>query len=248
MRIPLIIGNWKMNGLEASLAELSEMVAGIERKSAGGADCAICPPATLLHRAVATARGRLAIGGQDCAVAAAGAHTGDVSAEMLRDAGASLVIVGHSERRRDHGETDALVCRKAEAAFRAGLIAVVCIGESEAERAAGRTNEVLAAQVAESVPPGSDAAALVVAYEPVWAIGTGRTPTDEEVAAIHRFIRERLRTLRGPETAGVRILHGGSVTPANAAAMLAIPDVDGVLIGGRSLTAKDFLSIVGACG
>ncbi len=244
-RIPFVVGNWKMNGLGAALAEIAAIAAAVEEGAAGRADCALCPPATLLERAAQTARGRLAIGGQDCAAAASGAFTGDVSAAMLRDAGASLVIVGHSERRAGHGESDATVRAKAEAAARAGLTAIVCVGESKAEHDAGRARDVVAAQIGGSVPPGSSAEALVIAYEPVWAIGTGRTPTDRDVAAMHGFIRDRLAEGLGGVAGSVRLLYGGSVKPANAAALMALPDVDGALVGGASLTAADFLAIAG---
>lgn len=245
-RTPFVVGNWKMNGTGASLAELAAIAAAVGQEAAGRAATAICPPATLISRAVAAAAGRLAIGGQDCAVDIAGAHTGDIAAEMLREAGASLVIVGHSERRLDHGETSATVRAKAEAAGRAGLTAIVCVGESQADHDAGQARAVVGEQVLHSVPPGSSPAGLVIAYEPVWAIGTGRTPTDADVATMHAFIRDRLAAALGQGVAApIRILYGGSVKPDNAAGLLAIEDVDGALIGGASLKAADFLAIAG---
>ncbi len=242
-RIPLVVGNWKMNGLGSSLGELAAIAAALDGGGAGEAACVICPPATLIGRAVAEAAGRVAIGGQDCAVPASGAHTGDVSAEMLRDAGASLVIVGHSERRADHGETDALVRAKAEAAHRAGLTAIICVGETRAERDVGQALQIVGAQVEGALPPGATAARTVIAYEPVWAIGTGLVPTTADVAAMHGFIRTRLLARLPDEGAAIRILYGGSVKPDNAAALMAVADVDGALIGGASLRAKDFLAI-----
>jgi triosephosphate isomerase len=243
-RRPLVAGNWKMNGLRASLAEIAAVKAGM-----GSATCdvAICPPATLIAEAVAQAAGSaLAIGGQDCHAAATGAHTGDLSAEMIADAGGTLVIVGHSERRTDHGETDALVRAKAEAAWRAGLLAILCIGETEAERRSGATMGVLQRQIAGSVPDGATSANLVIAYEPVWAIGTGLTPSEDDIAAAHAHIRLRLADRIGAEAALTRILYGGSVKPSNAAAILGLGDVDGALVGGASLKAVDFLPIVAA--
>jgi triosephosphate isomerase len=243
-RRPLVAGNWKMNGLRASLAEIALVKAGI-----GSAKCdvAICPPATLIAAAVAQAAGSaLMIGGQDCHTAASGAHTGDISAEMIADAGGTVVIVGHSERRTDHGETDALVRAKAEAARRAGLLAILCIGETEAERRSGATMGVLQRQIAGSVPDGATSANLVIAYEPVWAIGTGLTPSEGDIAEAHAHIRLRLAERIGAEAALTRILYGGSVKPSNAAAILGLDDVDGALVGGASLKAADFLPIVAA--
>lgn len=242
-RIPFVVGNWKMNGLGAALAEIAAIAAAVDEGAAGRASCALCPPATLLERAANTARGRLAIGGQDCAVKVSGAFTGDVSAEMLRDAGASLVIVGHSERRAKHGESDATVRAKAEAAMRAGLAAIVCVGESQAEHDAGRARDVVAAQIKASVPTGASPKTLVIAYEPIWAIGTGHTPTGDDVSAMHGFIRDRLTEEMGSAAEGVRLLYGGSVNPANAEALMALADVDGALVGGASLTATTFLGI-----
>lgn len=248
-RRPLVAGNWKMNGLTASLAEIAAIAAGSGPAQVAGIELLICPPATLVAAAAgqakASAGGFLRIGGQDCHSAASGAHTGDISAEMLRDAGASHVILGHSERRADHGESDALVKAKAEAALRAGLIAIVCVGESEAQRKAGQTLDVVGAQLAGSLPAGATAANLVVAYEPVWAIGTGLTPTPQDVAEVHGFIRERLKAGLPGQGEQVRILYGGSVKPSNAAKLMAVNNVDGALIGGASLLAKDFLAIAG---
>ncbi len=233
----LIAGNWKMNGLKASIAELDALLAAALPPAAR---LLVCPPATLVAGFARRAHGsRIAIGGQDCHWNPAGAHTGDISAEMLADAGASHVIVGHSERRTDHRETDAIVRAKAEAARRAGLTAILCIGETLAEREAGTTLDVLARQLEGSVPADASPARLLVAYEPVWAIGTGRTPTLEQVAEVHAAIAGRM----GP---GFAILYGGSVRPDNAAALLGIAHVGGVLVGGASLKAAEFLAIAGA--
>ena len=240
----LAAGNWKMNGTAASLSEVAALV---QAHPAPGCEMLLCPPATLLGAMAATAKGTaLNVGGQDCHAKASGAHTGDISAAMLRDAGASHVILGHSERRADHRETDAQVLAKAEAAIAAGLIAVVCIGETEAERDAGRTLHVVGTQLHGSVPAHATAATLVVAYEPVWAIGTGRTPTIPEIAEVHAFLRARLTARIGAEAAGVRLLYGGSVKPSNAAEIFAVPHVDGALVGGASLKASDFGAIVAA--
>jgi triosephosphate isomerase len=244
---PLVAGNWKMNGLKASLAELTAMGAGFDAGLRGKIDLLICPPFTLLSGAVQAAQGSgVAIGAQDCHARVSGAHTGDVSAEMLADSGASHVIVGHSERRADHGESDAVVKAKAEAALRAQLVAIVCVGETEAERRAGQTLKVVGGQIAGSLPEGASAANLVIAYEPVWAIGTGLTPTPEDVAEVHGFIRKSLTERLGAAGAGVRILYGGSVKPSNAAELMGVENVDGALVGGASLTAKDFLGIAAA--
>jgi triosephosphate isomerase len=245
-RRPLVAGNWKMNGLTASVAELGKIIVGAGGNAAP-ADLMICPPATLIQAFAARATGSLvAIGGQDCHAEAAGAFTGDISAEMLRDAGASAVIVGHSERRTYYKESDADVRAKALAAWRAGLAAVVCIGETKDERAARRTLDVVGRQLAGSVPNGASTANLVIAYEPVWAIGTGLTPTVADVAEVHRFIRERL-VQRGPAVGeGVRMLYGGSVKPSNARELMAVANVDGALVGGASLKADEFLNIVAA--
>jgi triosephosphate isomerase len=244
---PLIAGNWKMNGLKASIAELQAMLDG----SAGtaGVDLLVCPPATLISAFAEIARSAktLAIGAQDCHPKAAGAHTGDISAEMLADAGATTVIVGHSERRADHGESDALVRQKAEAAWRAGLMAIVCIGETRGHRDAGKTLDICGAQLRGSMPDGATSANLVVAYEPVWAIGTGLTPTVQDVEEVHRFIRDNLISRFKTEGAKIRLLYGGSVKPSNAAELMSVPNVNGALVGGASLKASDFLAIAAGC-
>jgi triosephosphate isomerase len=238
----LAAGNWKMNGLTAALAEVEALIA---LNPAPLCEVLLCPPATLLAQMAHAARGSfLALGGQDCHQGAAGAHTGDISAAMLRDAGASYVILGHSERRADHAETDALIKAKAKAALAAGLIPILCIGETLAQRDAGETLAVIGTQLDGSLP--DDAATLVVAYEPVWAIGTGRTPTLAQIAEVHAFLRGRLATLIGAKASGIRILYGGSVKPANASEIFALPDVDGALVGGASLKAADFSAIITA--
>ena len=242
---PLVAGNWKMHGLRASVAELQAMIAGAAAV-AGTCDLLVCPPATLIAAFAEQAKGStLSIGAQDCHPDPAGAHTGDLAAEMLKDAGAAAVIVGHSERRADHGETDALVQSKAMAARRAGLLAIVCVGETKAERDAGRTLAIVTRQVAGSVPNGMTAVDLVIAYEPVWAIGTGLTPTPDDVTKVHAFIRGLLAKQLGGAGAAVRILYGGSVKPENAGPLLLAPECDGALVGGASLQAKDFLAIAG---
>jgi triosephosphate isomerase len=244
---PLIAGNWKMNGLRASGAELKAMIDGYDEALAGRADLLVCPPATLaMGFARVAADSRLSVGGQDCHARKSGAHTGDVSAEMLADCGCTHVIVGHSERRADHGETDAVVRAKAGAAVAAGLTAIICIGETEAEKDAGRTIEVVSGQLAGSLPEAADPARVVIAYEPVWAIGSGRTPTAADVAAVHGAIRNALVARFSDAGEGVRILYGGSVKPSNAAELLAVADVDGALVGGASLKAADLLAIARA--
>ena len=246
VRMKLAAGNWKMNGVRGSLPELRAIATG-----AAGAPCevAICPPATLISAAAAAVAGTaVATGGQDCHAAPKGAHTGDISAEMIADAGGRMVIVGHSERRTDHGETDMQVRAKAEAAWRAGLTAILCIGETEAERRGGETEAVLSRQIAGSVPDGATADRLVIAYEPVWAIGTGLTPSNDDIVAAHAHIRAELAGRLGQEKAdATRILYGGSVKPDNAETIMALPGVDGALVGGASLKAADFLTIVAAC-
>jgi len=245
---PLIAGNWKMNGLKASMAEFEAMLAGAP-VLAGKADLLVCPPATLVAAFADKARrGRaVAVGAQDCHPRPAGAHTGDVSAEMLADAGATAIIVGHSERRADHGESDDLVRRKAEAAWRAGLTAIVCIGETQAQRDSGQTLGICGGQLTGSLPDSATSANLVVAYEPVWAIGTGLTPTTADVEQVHRFIRGVLTDRFKGEGAGIRILYGGSVKPSNAAELMAVANVNGALVGGASLKAADFLAIAAGC-
>jgi triosephosphate isomerase len=242
MRTRLAAGNWKMNGLAADLTQVTALAG----RPAGPSQVLLCLPATLIARASGIA-GRVALGGQDCHAAVSGAHTGDVSAAMLADAGATFVIVGHSERRTDHGETDAAVRAKAAAAQGAGLIPVVCLGETLAQRDAGATLDVVAAQLAGSVPDGAHGGNLVVAYEPVWAIGTGRIATTDQIAEVHGFLRARLADRLGAETAaGIRLLYGGSVKPSNAGDIFAVPDVDGALVGGASLKAADFGAIIDA--
>jgi len=244
---PLVAGNWKMNGLKASQGELAGLVEGYGAALQANVDVMVCPPATLIAGfADAAASSAVTIGGQDCHMNASGAHTGDIAAEMLADAGATAVIVGHSERRTDHGESNATVRAKAEAAWRAGLTAIVCVGETKDEREAGRALDVVDAQVAGSMPEGAMATKLVVAYEPVWAIGTGLTPTADDVAEVHAFIREKLMTMFGDEGGKIRILYGGSVKPANASELMSVANVDGALVGGASLKAADFLGIIAA--
>ncbi len=244
---PLAAGNWKMNGLKASLAELEAMKKGVDAGGAGSAEVAICPPATLIAMAGWALRdGKIALGGQNCHVAESGAYTGEISAAMLKDAGASYVIVGHSERRALFAEGDALVRAKAEAALKAGLVAIVCVGETRAEREDGTAEAVVGAQVRGSLPAGATATTLVVAYEPVWAIGTGLTPTAADVAKMHEAIRGWLGEIMGAEGAKTRILYGGSVKPSNAKELLGLPNVDGALVGGASLKAADFLGITAA--
>ena len=247
-RRPLVAGNWKMNGLKNSAAEVDKLI----EASAGLAhmlDLMVCPPATLVASFAALAKGsKLLIGGQDCHAEPSGAFTGDIAAEMLADAGATAVIVGHSERRTYHNEDDPTVSRKTQAAWRAKLTAIVCIGETAKERDERRTLDVVRRQLDGSLPDGADAANLVIAYEPVWAIGTGRTPTPGEVVEVHGFIRERLSARFGAAGQGMRVLYGGSVKPANAKELLTLANVDGALVGGASLKAQEFLGIAGAYG
>jgi triosephosphate isomerase len=247
---PLVAGNWKMNGLAAALGEARSVRDRLgEPAFAAGVEAMICPPATLIAAlARETAGSRLLVGAQDCHAAASGAHTGDIAAEMLEDAGATAVIVGHSERRAEHGERDRDVKAKALAAHRAGLSAILCIGETAGERRAGLTLEVVARQLAASLPEKAAASDTIIAYEPVWAIGTGLTPTIEDVADVHRFLRRALAEHLGAEGEAMRILYGGSVKPDNAATLMAVDDVNGALVGGASLKASDFLAIIAACG
>ena len=244
-RRPLIAGNWKMNGLAAAAAtELNALVAEAKGHAAPNCDILICPPATLLREMAAVAgNSAVEIGGQDCHANESGAHTGDISAEMLKDAGASYCIVGHSERRADHNETNAVVKAKAEAAHRGGLIAIVCVGETLAEREADKTLDVISDQVKNSLPEGATAANTVIAYEPVWAIGTGKTPTPDDVAVVHAHIRKELDALMN-DSDQVRVLYGGSVKGSNAEELMAVENVDGALVGGASLKAADFWPIV----
>jgi triosephosphate isomerase len=245
----LVAGNWKMNGSRAMAAALTEELARRSKASPDlAADLLICPPFPyLIPTAQQLTGSRIALGAQDCHTAASGAHTGDISAAMLKDAGCSHVILGHSERRADHGEASALVAAKAKAAQAAGLVAIVCVGETEAERDAGNTLKIVEKQIVESLPKGSIASNLVVAYEPVWAIGTGKTPTAADVEALHRHIRKLLAGRLGAEGAKVRILYGGSVKPSNAVELMAVPEVNGALVGGASLKADDFWAIAAAC-
>ena len=246
-RRPLVAGNWKMNGLRSSAAEFTRIAEGAQKLTA--VDLMICPPATLLVLLAAAAKGTsVLIGAQDCHAEPSGAFTGDLSAEMLKDAGASAVIVGHSERRSYHKETDADVRAKALAARRAGLCAIVCVGETRAEREDGRALAVVGTQLDGSVPDGATVENLVVAYEPVWAIGSGLTPTPTDVADMHAFIRQRLGSRLGEEGQGIRILYGGSVKPSNAKELLHVANVDGALVGGASLKADEFLAIAGVYG
>jgi triosephosphate isomerase len=243
---PLVAGNWKMNGLAPSIAELDAMIADTSAQQYA-TDLMICPPATLLMTFAAAAKGsKIAIGAQDCSAEVSGAFTGDLSAEMLKDAGATAVILGHSERRMLHGESDEVVQAKAKAAIRAGLTAIVCVGELREEREAGATIPRIRRQLEGSLPPSIDAASLVIAYEPVWAIGTGLTPTPKDVAEVHEMIRKHLVSLNKSEGPKVRILYGGSVKPGNAKELMAVPDVNGALVGGASLKAADFLAIAAA--
>jgi len=245
MRRKLAAGNWKMNGTRAELSEVDALIAD---HPAPGVDMLLCPPATLLAPMATRAEGSaLAIGGQDCHAAASGAHTGDISAAMLADAGASHVILGHSERRQDHDEHNDEVRAKANTALEAGLTCIICVGESEVERDASNTLDIIGGQLSGSIPDGVTGLSLVVAYEPIWAIGTGRTPTLDQIGEVHDFIRMRLERRFG---AGVgrstRILYGGSVKPSNAAEIFAVSNVDGALVGGASLKAADFSAIISA--
>jgi triosephosphate isomerase len=245
-RRPLLAGNWKMNGLKSSMAELDKLIEA-SAALARSLDLMVCPPATLVASFAARAKGsKLLIGGQDCHPEPAGAYTGDIAAEMLADAGAGAVIVGHSERRTHHHEDDAAVRRKAQAAWRAKLVAIVCVGETRGDRDAGRTLDVVGRQLDGSLPDRADATNLVVAYEPVWAIGTGLTPTPADVVEVHGFIRARLTARFGTAGEGVRVLYGGSVKPANARELLTLANVDGALVGGASLKAGEFLGIAKA--
>ena len=244
---PLVAGNWKMNGTSASLNELRSIGNGFMSGLDAETEALVCVPATLLQRAAEIlSRTPVRAGGEDCHAKESGAFTGEISAEMLKDAGASHVIVGHSERREQFGEDDALVNAKASAAWRAGLVAIICIGETRAEREAGATLDILSRQLDGSVPASATAANTVIAYEPVWAIGTGLTPTAADVAEAHAHIRARLIGLLGDTAAKMRILYGGSVKPSNAVELLGVENVDGALVGGASLKAADFLAIAEA--
>ncbi len=243
---PLIAGNWKMNGLKsAAQREVKKLAGRMRKQGRPGCDVLVCPPAHLLAPLLAAVKGsRIALGGQDCHAAASGAHTGDISAEMLADAGCGYVIVGHSERRADHGESSRNVRAKAEAVHRAGLRAIICVGETGAERKRRQTLAVVGKQLTDSLPKGCTARNTVVAYEPVWAIGTGLTPTADDVAQVHAFIRARMQRRFREHGAGMRLLYGGSVKASNAVELMALENVDGALVGGASLTATDFWPIV----
>jgi triosephosphate isomerase len=246
----LVAGNWKMNGSRSMAAELIADLKAHDLNAGGAglaADLLVCPPFPyLIHASEFLMGSNIALGAQDCAPQESGAHTGDVAAVMLKDCGCSHVIVGHSERRTDHGESSAEVAAKAKAAQAAGLIAIVCVGETDRQRDAGETLKVVESQVVNSIPAGSTTANLVIAYEPVWAIGTGRTATAGDVEVVHAHIRKLLLAgVKGGE--GVRILYGGSVKPSNAAELMAVPEVNGALVGGASLKAADFLGIAAAC-
>jgi triosephosphate isomerase len=232
-----------MNGLSASLAELEALRDGLKQPAC---DVLVCPPATLIARAHWAVKGAFPLGGQDCSQRPSGAFTGDVSAAMLRDAGAVSVILGHSERRHYHGETNALVAEKAKAAWTAGVGTIICVGETDAEHEAGQAHQVCHNQISGSVPKGANAGNTAIAYEPVWAIGTGKTPTSDEIAAMHAHLRRCLGEALGGDAKGVRVLYGGSVNPSNAAEILNLAEVDGALVGGASLKAADFLQIIGA--
>lgn len=243
---PLVAGNWKMNGLRESLAEAAAICEAVAAGGAGRAEIVICPPATLLMAAAGICDGTpVGLGGQDCHAEPSGAFTGDISAQMLKDAGAGYVILGHSERRAGHHESNDLIHAKAEAALRAGLNAIVCVGETKAEREAGGALPVVGAQLAGSIPKASSPESLVIAYEPVWAIGSGLTPTPEEIAAMHGFIRGRVNQHLPGQGASLRILYGGSVRPVNAAELLSVDGVDGALVGGACLSAAAFMEIAG---
>jgi len=244
MRRKLAAGNWKMNGTRADLVEVDAL---IRDHGSATSEVLICPPATLIHAMSGRADARIAVGAQDCHAAVSGAHTGDVSAAMLADAGASHVITGHSERRADHGESDATIAAKTRAVWGAGLVAIVCIGETLAQRQAGDTLKVIGAQLAGSVPDGATGANTVIAYEPVWAIGTGEVATVDQIAEVHDYIRAELASRFGGDTSdAMRILYGGSVKPGNAAEIFATSNVDGALVGGASLKASDFGGIITA--
>jgi triosephosphate isomerase len=244
---PFVAGNWKMNGLSSSLVEIEAMRRAVDAGEAGVAELVVCPPATLIAQAAWKLKGgKLGLGAQDCHTEASGAFTGDISARMLKDAGASYVIVGHSERRTHHHETDELVRAKAEAALKAGLTPIVCVGETQAEREAGQQAAVVIRQLRRSLPPEATSERVVIAYEPVWAIGTGLTPTPGDIAVVHNGIRALLTEIGGPSSAKTRILYGGSVKPANARELLGLDNVDGALVGGASLKAAEFLAIAAA--
>jgi triosephosphate isomerase (TIM) len=243
----LAVANWKMNGLKADGSALVEQILQCAASGPVTCDVVICPPATLLHSlATMLARSTIGLGGQNCHAAPKGPHTGELSAAMLRDAGCGHVILGHSERRSDQGETDAMVRAKVSAARAVGLVPIVCVGETLEQREAGETLAVVARQLQASLPSGLSAAEIVIAYEPVWAIGSGRTPTAAQIAEVHAHIRERL-AVGVTNPAKVRILYGGSVKPANAVELMGVGNVDGALVGGASLVADEFWAIAQAC-
>ena len=247
-RTPLVAGNWKMNGLRDSARELEALTRGLEERPVKGVEVMICPPATLVLAFAELARKSMVqIGAQDCHTKISGAHTGDISAEMFADCGASAIIVGHSERREDHGETDRLINEKAQAVWRAGLKAIICVGETAGQRQYGLTLEIIGRQLANSIPDGAEARNTIIAYEPVWAIGTGLTPTADDIKEVHGAIRKALTERFGEKEGGrMRILYGGSVKPSNAKELMAVENVDGALVGGASLKAADFLGIIDA--
>lgn len=244
---PLIAGNWKMNGLRVDMSEFAAMAGGYTADMAAKADAMICPPFTLLAAlANHPDAGALQVGAQDCHTADSGAHTGDISASMIADCGAAAIIVGHSERRTDLGETNALVAEKAVATWNAGVVAIICVGETEAERRGGTTLKVVETQLGDSVPEGATPENTVIAYEPVWAIGTGLTPSADDVAEVHAHMRKLLVNRFGEAGQNMRLLYGGSVKPANAQELMSVPHVNGALVGGASLKASDFLGIIAA--
>lgn len=245
-RLKLIAGNWKMNGLSASLGEAKALRDWLAGRPRGRTEAALFPPATLLSAMSVASGGVFATGGQDCHAAASGAFTGDLSAAMLKDAGAKYVLAGHSERRTLHGESSDIVHAKAEAALAAGLVAVVCVGETLAQRETGQADSFVSGQLLESLPVGATPENVVIAYEPVWAIGTGRVASTADIQSMHAALRASLRSRFGEAADGFRILYGGSVKPDNAADILALPDVDGALVGGASLKAADFIAIIAA--
>lgn len=243
---PMVAGNWKMNGKQNGIDELNALEQLLAKNTVAGCDVLICPPYTLLSGFVAAKPQNISIGAQDCHPAASGAHTGDISADMIADVGASHVIVGHSERRADHHEKNDLIARKAAAAQTAGLTAIICVGETETERDAGQTLDVVLSQVMSSIPDGAEVSNTIIAYEPVWAIGTGRTPTTGDVAEVHAAIRQSLIDRFGEEGSMIAVLYGGSVKPANARELMSVENVDGALVGGASLKATDFNGIIDA--
>lgn len=244
---PLVAGNWKMNGLRTDMSEFAAMASGYTADLAGKADAMICPPFTLIAAlANHPDSGGLKVGAQDCHTSTSGAHTGDISAAMIADCGATAIVVGHSERRTNHGERDALVAEKASAVWSAGLVSIICVGETESERRGGTTLEVVETQLQGSVPSGATSENTVIAYEPVWAIGTGLTPSTEDVAQVHAHMRKLLEARFGDAGQSMRLLYGGSVKAANAKELMSVPHVNGALVGGASLKASDFLGIIAA--